>query len=421
MKVLLINTSERTGGAAIAAKRLMKALQKQGVKVQLLVRDKQSQNGRVIQLKKTGWRVWQFVWERIVIWQANHFKKHNLFAVDIANTGCDITQLPEFKQATVIHIHWINQGMLSLKDLERIFQSGKAVVWTMHDMWPFTSICHHSDSCNHYYTHCHDCPLLYKKGGKRDLSYRTFEQKKRIWEPAKLSFVACSHWLKERAVYSALTQGKEVLSIPNPINVELFRKYNSAETRKQLKLPTDKKLLLFGSLKVTDKRKGIDYLVEACKVLTQTDPTSLERWAIVVFGKESAACTSLFPFPVFSLNYIHTEKELVDLYNAVDLFVTPSLQENLPNMIMEAMACGTPCVGFQVGGIPEMIDHLHNGYVAQYKSATDLAQGIRWILDEADYSLLSESARRKVMDCYSESVVAKQYIQLYNQVTASHE
>ncbi|MGL5957308.1 MAG: glycosyltransferase, partial [Phocaeicola sp.] len=203
----------------------------------------------------------------------------------------------------------------------------------------------------------------------------------------------------------------------NPINIDLFRRGDRALARKSFNLPQDKKLLLFGSLKVTDKRKGIDYLVEACNLLVAENPHLVDEWGIVVFGNESDACSSIFPFPVYCLHYIHDERELVEVYNAVDLFVTPSLQENLPNMIMEAMACGTPCVGFQVGGIPEMIDHLHNGYVAQYKSATDLANGIRWILEEADSLLLYDSARRKVVENYSEEVVAKQYIALYNQMT----
>ena len=105
---------------------------------------------------------------------------------------------------------------------------------------------------------------------------------------------------------------------------------------------------------------------------------------------------------------------MIDLYNAVDLFVIPSMEDNLPNTIMEAMACGTPCVGFDVGGIPEMIDHRQNGYVAEYKNADDLANGIRWILEEADLEILSTNARKKVEQSYSEEIVAKQHITLYN-------
>ena len=128
MRVLIINTSERIGGAAIAANRLMEALKNNGIKTKMLVRDKQTDQISVVELKKSWWKVWQFIWERVVIWQANHFKKHNLFAVDIANTGTNITALPEFTQADVIHLHWINQGMLSLTDIRRIIQSGKPTV-----------------------------------------------------------------------------------------------------------------------------------------------------------------------------------------------------------------------------------------------------------------------------------------------------
>ena len=155
MRVLIINTSERTGGAAIAASRLMEALKNSGIKAKMLVRDKQTDQVTVVALKKSWRQIWQFVWERIVIWIANRFKKHNLFAVDIANTGTDITSLPEFRQADVIHLHWVNQGLLSLKDLRKIFLSGKPVVWTMHDMWPVTGICHHAGDCTHYQAQCH--------------------------------------------------------------------------------------------------------------------------------------------------------------------------------------------------------------------------------------------------------------------------
>ena len=138
MRVLLINTSERIGGAAVAASRLMESLKNNGIKAKLLVRDKQTDRITVVSLSHNWRMVWKFVWERIVIWKANRFKRDNIFAVDIANTGTDITTLPEFQQADIIHLHWINQGMLSLKNIENILASGKPVVWTMHDMWPCT-------------------------------------------------------------------------------------------------------------------------------------------------------------------------------------------------------------------------------------------------------------------------------------------
>ena len=421
MRVLIINTSERMGGAAIAAHRLMDALRNNGIQAKMLVRDKQTDRVTVIGLKKSLWQIWRFVWERILIWKANHFKKHNLFAVDIANTGTDITVLPEFKQAEIIHLHWINQGMLSLKDLRKILLSGKPVIWTMHDMWPCTGICHHARECDKYHQECQCCPYIYKGGGKKDISYQVFKTKQELYKLAPITFITCSQWLKERASQSALLTNHSVINIPNPINTGLFKPRNKQEARERRALPTAKKLILFGSAKITDKRKGIDYFIESCKILAEKYPEVVKEWGVVVYGKESEQLKPLVPFEVYPLNYISSEKELVDVYNAVDLFVTPSLEENLPNTIMEAMACGIPCVGFNVGGIPEMIDHLHNGYVADYKSAEDFANGIHWALSEGEYPSLSEAACRKVVTSYSESAIAKKYIEVYNKITGEHE
>lgn len=417
MRVLLISTSERMGGAAVAASRLMDALKNHGIKAKLLVRDKQTNQITVVSLNHNWRLVWKFIWERIVIWRANHFKKHNLFAVDIANTGTDITSLPEFQQADVIHLHWINQGMLSLKNIRKILESGKPVVWTMHDMWPCTGICHHARECTRYQQECGECPFLYGKKHKHDLSYRIFRQKKDIYAHHRITFVTCSHWLEEQTRQSALTANQQIECIPNPLNTNLFRPHNKQNARQHLQLPVDRKLILFGAFKITDKRKGIDYLVAACKLLAEQHPELKEQMAVVTFGKQSTQLAEMLPFKVYPLDYVNNEHRLVDMYNAVDLFVTPSLEENLPNTIMEAMACGTPCVGFNVGGIPEMIDHLHNGYVACYKAVDDFANGIYWALTEPDYVSLSEQACRKAVSHYSEDSVAKRYIDLYNKLT----
>ncbi len=420
MRVLIINTSERIGGAAVAANRLMEALKNNGIKAKMLVRDKQTDRISVVELKRTWKNIWRFVWERIIIWKANHFKKNNLFAVDIANTGTDITGLPEFKQADVIHLHWINQGMLSFKDLGKIMTSGKPVVWTMHDMWTFTGMCHYAGDCERYMQECHHCPLLYGGGSKKDLSYRTYRKKQKLYKGVSITFVACSRWLESIAKRSSLLKGQTVINIPNAINTNLFKPSDKEEAGVKCHLPADKKLLLFGSVKITDKRKGLKYFIDACKLLAEKYPEMKDTIGVVVFGQQSSQLESMIPFPVYAMNYVHNEKEIVNIYNAVDLYVTPSLEDNLPNTIMEAMACGIPCVGFDVGGIPQMIDHLHNGYVARYKSSEDFANGIRWALTESEYPDLGREAARKVVSNYSESIIAKQYIDLYNKVTHRH-
>ena len=419
MRVLLINTSDRMGGAAIAAGRLTEALKNNGVKAKLLVRDKQTENISVVQLERSWLNIWNFVWERAVIWMANRFRRNNLFAVDIANTGADITSLPEFRQADVIHLHWVNQGMLSLKDIRRILRSGKPVVWTMHDMRPLTGICHYARECIRYQTACHECPFLYRCGTK-DLSNRVFRKKKKLYQAAPITFVACSRWLEGLARKSALLTGQTITSIPNPINTNLFRPGNRNVARHKSNLPKDMPLILFGSVKIRDERKGIAYFIEACNLLAAGHPELKDKWGVVVFGHKSAYLENLLPFRVYALDYVSNEYDMVNIYNSVDLYTTPSLEDNIPNTIMEAMACGVPCVGFNVGGIPEMIDHLHNGYIARYRSAGDFANGIYWTLAESEYAMLSEQAVRKVAGAYSEKTVARKYTDVYNKATAKH-
>ena len=412
MRILIVNTSERTGGAAIAAGRLTEALKSHGIKAKMLVRDKQTDRISTVALGG-GWKqVRKFVWERVVIWINSHFRRERLFSVDIANTGNDITRLPEFKEADLIHLHWINQGMLSLKVIRKILASGKPVVWTMHDMWACTGICHHARTCTAFHSECAACPMIYSQK-RKDLSTRIFRQKQRLYASGGIHFVTCSHWLEGMAKQSALLANQPVSVIPNPISTTLFHPMKQTEARQKLALPTEGKLILFGSVKLTDKRKGIDYMVEACRLLAKQHPALKEQLALVAVGMHAAELQPLVPFKVHNMGYVREEHQLVEIYNAADLYVIPSLDENLPNTIMEAMACGTPCVGFPTGGIPEMIDHLKNGYLTKEHSAEQLAEGIYTLLTTPAYESLSHEAVAKVNACYSERSVANQYGQLY--------
>lgn len=335
------------GGPAVAASRLMESLKNNGIKAKMLVRDKQTDQISVVGLNRSWLQVWKFMWERLVIWSANRFHRNHMFDVDIANTGTDITSLPEFRQADVIHLHWVNQGMLSLKDIRKILSSGKPVVWTMHDMWPCTGICHYARECTKYQKECHHCPYIYKEGGRKDLSYRTFRNKQELYAHAPIHFVTCSHWLKEQAQSSALLAGKEIVNIPNAINTNLFKPQKKEEARTKCMLPQNKKLILFGSVKITDKRKGVEYLIESCKMLAEKHPEWKDSLEVVAFGNQSQQLQALLPFRVHSLPYIKNEHELVNIYNSVDIFAIPSLEENLPNMIMEAMAMRSAVRGVQ--------------------------------------------------------------------------
>lgn len=398
MKVLIVNTTERTGGAAIAASRLMHALQNEGVEVSMRTRS----NG--LSIFNFQFSTFNFYWERLRIFLANRLSMQNLWLVDIANCGEDITQTREFQEADVVHLHWVNQGFLSLKVLERIFQSGKRIIWTMHDQWSYAGICHYTEDCDHFQTHCHDCPRLIHPTHK-DLSYKVFEAKKHIWEHADITFVGCSQWIAEEARKSLLTQGKRIVSIPNAIDHSIFRPIPKDKARAAFGLPTDKRLIFFSCQKISDERKGMRYLLKALAQLQGDDIGLVVAGATPSFVGGEAIAT-----PLFSVGYIDSEQRMAQLYAAADVFVTPSLQDNLPNTIVEAMSCGTPCVGFHVGGIPEMIHHQKDGYVARYCDSGDLAEGIRYVLDHPE---LQQAAVNYAHETYNERRVAQLYIKEY--------
>ena len=413
MHVLIVNTAERTGGAAIAANRLLHALNHNGVEARMLVRDRKSEAPEVSTIPQS-WRLKaKFLWERGVIWLANGLSRENLFQVDIANAGTDITTLDEFRWADVIHLHWVNQGYLSLNDLERILASGKPVVVTLHDQWYFTGICHYSGECDKYQSQCMNCPMLKNVGV--DWARRVFDRKRAMYQDRNVTFVGCSRWMADLAGQSVLTRGHTVTNIPNAIDTDVFTPMDKTAARKKFNLPQDMRLLLFGAQRITDERKGFRYLAEACKHIAMHHPTLPGKLGVAVLGGDAASVKEALPLPVYPINYLSNEAEIAQLYNAADLFVTPSLQDNLPNTIVEAMACGVPCVGFNVGGIPEMINHKQDGYVADYCDSIDFAQGISWCLNEARLPALSAAARSTALATYSEAVAAQRYLAIYQQ------
>lgn len=418
MRVLIVNTSERTGGAAVAAQRLLEALNNNGVKAKMLVRDKKTEDIKVVGLPQGLRQQWHFLWERWCIFCRLHFSRRHLFDIDIANSGNDITSLREFKEADIIHLHWINQGMLSLAGIRRILDSGKPVVWTMHDMWPATAICHLTLSCERFKTACCACKYLPSGGSSNDLSAKVWKKKQSLFRSNSIFFVACSKWLEKEAKSSALLTGQKVICIPNTVDTHVFYPRDRHEARQLNNLPQDKRIILFVSQRVTNPNKGMNYLIEACLKLAEKRPDAKSQICVALLGGHSEELDGMFPFEMLSLGYVSDERKIASIYSASDLFVLPSLSENLPNTIMESMACGVPCVGFNVGGIPEMIDHKKNGYVAQYKSSDDLAEGLRWILFEADSEVLSREAVHKVATCYSQTSVAKRYIDVYDTANA---
>ena len=416
MKVLHINTSDHQGGAAVAALRLIRALRRQGVDATLLCRDRSpvtANDEAVTSLPPSLCSRAKFVGERAEIFLRNGLSRHNLFAIDQGRFGHHLTTLNAFTEADIIHLHWINQAMLSIEGIARILQSGKPVVWTMHDMWPFTGICHQAGDCTRWQSHCGSCPLLRRPAGN-DLSAQTFRRKQKALAQGHIHLVGCSKWLTALAASSPLTAGAGLTAIPNAIDTDFYAPTDrQTALREELNLPTEKRLLLFAAFKATDVNKGTDYLREALSLFAQRHPEWAAQTAIVVAGKESETLCDSLCLEAYPMGYVEDDNLMRNIYRSVDLLLMPTLMDNLPNTIVEAMACGVPCVGFDIGGVGQMVDTGVNGYLARYKDAADFATGIERTLFSPSYAALRRNARSKATGNYSEKVVAEKYAELY--------
>lgn len=335
------------------------------------------------------------------------------FAFSTAPIGFDVTKNSAFINADIIHLHWTNQGFISLSGLDKIVKSGKPVVITMHDFWYFTGGCHYPGVCTAYMQHCGNCPFL-KHPAATDLSAKLHIRKTKIFKRAKkISIVGCSNWLTTEASKSSIFKNLFTTSIPNALPVDDFIPHDTKSMRIKYKLPTDKKIMLFGSMSITDPRKGFQYFKDALTYLT-TSYTS-DTLEIAVFGAIKNDLSEVFDNLPFKVNYLGKidPKAISEIYSLADVYISPSLEDNLPNTVAEAMSCGVPVVAFHTGGLPEMIDHKRNGYLAAYKNETDLAAGIHFILSSEFPEVLKQNARSKAVDKYSPEKVSQAYEAVY--------
>ena len=335
MRVLIVNTSEKTGGAAVAASRLKDALNHNGIKAKMLVRDKLTDDITVVSLRKGWCTKWHFLWERFCVFFKLRFSRKYLFALDIANSGTDITSLREFKEADVIHLSWINQGMLSLSNIRKILRTGKPVVWTMHDLWPASAICHLSLGCNNFKTHCGHCKYLPNGGSSHDLSYQVWKKKEKLYNASNISFVACSRWLANEAKASGLLKNQVVTAIPNPINTQMFNPNDKRLARQLCGFPEGKRLILFVAQRATNVNKGMSYLIEACNQLTDTYPEMCDNTALVILGGQSDDFDGQFRMQMFPLGYVSDEAQIVNIYNAVA--ISQAVDEEQQHKVQETL------------------------------------------------------------------------------------
>jgi glycosyltransferase involved in cell wall biosynthesis len=411
MRVAMVNTSDQIGGAARAVFRLHQGVRGLGVESHMFVQEVTCDDHTII--GPQGKMALGFSYLRPTLDMLPLYISRNMSSsFSTAWVPSTITRKLSSKKYDIVHLHWINKGFLpveSLRDLEKPF------LWTLHDMWPFTGGCHHDFGCEGYINRCGVCPQL-KSKCESDLSRIIWNRKSHHWRNVKFIVVSPSQWLANCARKSSLFSQRRIEVIANGINLERFCPVDRSIARQLMGLPQHKVLLLFSAIRgPKNPFKGYKHLEEICanlEILGWKDQIEL-----IIMGSSRPLNEPRYPFPVHYLGQLSDDITISLVYGAVDLFLAPSIQDNLPNTIIESLACGTPAVAFKVGGIPNQIDHKLNGYLAQPFDLIDFSEGIDWVLkDRERLNQLSINARKKAEKAYDIKVQAQLYLDLYNEI-----
>lgn len=417
MKSLILSTFDRQGGAARSAHRLFEQFRQMDLDSRMLVQyrstdDRSIRGGESMLARLVGkFRPYLDALPLLMYrsrlsppWSLAWLSKY--IDAEVSDYSPDL-----------IHLHGIGHGFLSLNNLKKI---SKPLIWTMHDSWAFTGGCHLPASCDRYQFNCGRCPQLNARH-EHDLSRWGWHRKSSCWHKLDVTFVAPSNWLAKCARSSSLLASMPIEVIPNGIDTLRFAPGDRAIARAALGLPQEGLILLYGASSfLRDDNKGFLYLKNALSLIAR----SLGRKSLTValFGDRNYQDTEIDGFPVKSFGAIAADEKLISLYRAADLFVLPSLQENLPNTVMEAMSCGTPCVAYDVGGVSDLISHGENGYVARESNTVELAEGIKWLIADSDRcAALGCEARKTIEACFAIDRVAERYHKLYTDILANHK
>ncbi|MGQ9850121.1 MAG: glycosyltransferase family 4 protein [Aggregatilineaceae bacterium] len=427
MRVVHLSAEDITGGAARAAQRLHLGLRAIGIDSRMVVRRKggddpytypafavPAADGRTVRaglrqdLSKLVFKACGYL-DQLPL---RRYPRRQRLTWSVGWVPTGVPSIVSSLQPDVVHLHWIGAGFVPIRALPAF---KRPLVWTLHDMWAFTGGCHQAIGCARYQQSCGSCPQL-QSGRTRDLSQWIWSQKRKHWAELNLIVVALSRWMADCARQSALFGNKRIEVIPNGIDTSRYRPHEQALARQLLGLPTERRLILFGAMHSTsDPLKGLNHLQGALRVLSQS--VEKERLHLIVFGATEPIDPPDFGFPTTYVGSLHDDVSLSLYYSAADVFVAPSRQDNFPNTVLEALACGVPCVAFEIGGMPDLIAHQQNGYLARPFEEEDLALGISWVLqDELRRRTLAEAARRKVEREYELTLIARRYEALYHEL-----
>lgn len=408
--MLLVNHSDTLGEAASTTFRLMQAMRRAGIDARMLVYTKRSAEPNVACVGGRLPRGIRYCMERIDILWHSGFNKENIFSVSTGRFAMNIRHHPWAREADIICLHWINQGLLNLNGIQQLHLMGKKIVWTLHDMWPFTGVCHNSQVCEYYTDRCGNCMFLRGGGHPDDLSRIFWDKKLELYDRVPITFVAESKHLELKARSSTLLRNRPVMTIHNPIHIDFF--YTTPVRHLDSMLTTTKPyLILVGASNLDRADKGLDYAIEALNHIFDNFPDIASKAAVYLFG-DMADPGKLDNLRMSGrwLGRINDYKILRYLYASAKVILSPATMENTPLTLIEGMAGGATPVAFHAPGHDELINHKSNGYLAEYKNSRDLAAGIMWALEADVPRQLQHDTVRSI---YAPEVVVGKYIDLF--------
>jgi glycosyltransferase involved in cell wall biosynthesis/chromosome segregation ATPase len=391
------------GGAGIAAHRLFHALSQHGIQGTLLGLDEQAPEG----VMWNGASEWESALiQTEVIAPGRPGRGPTRFSLPIHDqlAGCHLPTVD------IHHLHWIND-LLGIGDLTRLLTSGVPVVWTLHDQWPFTGGCHYQGDCQGSERDCGNCPQL--APSVRGWATRLHQAKQSAFHHQAPPVIICpTAWMATAAKKSSLLAEARVEVIPNAVDTEFYCPGDRQAERATFSIPPQARVLLFIADDFDEHRKGMDLLTEALANLQD-----LQNLMVMTIGGSQAQ-----PWEPgarrLDLGRLQDQQTIRSAYRAADLVVVPSRQDNLPNIIVEASACGVPSLAFKTAGIPEMIDHGVSGWLIDRMSGKALSAGLRKALKAPDQLIhLGQAARELAVQRYSQQVIAERHMNLYRSLS----